>query len=927
MNCKHALMGAAFVVLGFLTLLLPTPALGQATGSVSGIVIDGESAETLIGVNVVIAGTTIGATTDVSGRYSLRLAQGSYTLVFTYIGFDTRTVENVQVRAGQTTSLDVTLMPETLGLGEVIVEARAMRDTEASLLRMQARAPTISDGISAQQIRRSPDSNSGDALRRVTGVSIMGGKFAFVRGIPERYNATMLNGTSVASTEPDRRAFAFDMLPASLLENIVVVKSAAPNLPGDFSGGLLQLNTVSYPERLSLGFSYANSYTPGVTFEPFVTSERGKWDFLGFDDGTRRLPSSFPTTNLSRLSAAELAALQPELVEMMARNWAQQVRTAPVNTSMSLSMGNSARLAGADIGLVSAFTYRSNYSASGIVRREIEADDMFRFDYSGNQYISAVNWGALVNLSVRPSPNHSLSFRNLYSRAADDEVTNLEGNQYEAGFDQYIVGMRYLSRDVYNGQLSGDHFLPVLAGGRGLQLRWDAFMNNTRRDEPDYRRITYNREIGSAEDRFASVFYDVRIGTGGRFFSELDEIGRGLGLQATLPVGGARLMAGGQVEAKDRTFETRLIGAATPRRGFDFDLLRQPLDVIFNTENFGANGFRVTESTTGSGSYTADQHLGAGYLMADLPLTPISRKLRLVGGIRYEQSVQGLESVSFSGDSVTVRRPNSDLLPSLNLTYAVTPRSNVRFAYSRNVNRPELRELAPYAYYDFEVQTTIYGNPDLQQAVIQNYDLRIETYPAPGQMLSASLFYKGFRNAIERVVVPGVALNAERTYANADQATNYGFEVEARYGLGFIGRYLRESSVNANFTLVRSDVTVEGTGFFLSRTGRPLQGQSPYLVNLGMNFVDPIFGTSASLLYNRFGRRIVEVATAFEDDIMEEPRDVVDFVITQPINGRYEVRFAARDILGHHQRFTQEGVLIRSNERFSAFTVGFALRF
>jgi outer membrane receptor protein involved in Fe transport len=927
MTCKHTLIGVAVVALGLLVVLIPLPASGQGTGSVSGIVIDGESGETLIGVNVVIAGTTIGATTDVSGRYSLRLDPASYTLVFTYIGFDSRTVENVEVRAGQTTTLDVTLMPDTLGLGEVIVEARAMRNTEASLLRMQARAPTISDGISAQQIRRSPDSNSGDALRRVTGVSIMGGKFAFVRGIPERYNATMLNGTSVASTEPDRRAFAFDMLPANLLENIVVVKSASPNLPGDFSGGLLQLNTVSYPERFSVGFSYANSYTPGVTFEPFVTSERGKWDFLGFDDGTRRLPSSFPTSNLSRLSAAELAALQPDLVEMMSRNWTQQVRTAPVNTSMSVSMGNSARIAGADVGLISALTYRSNYSASGIVRREIEADDMFRFDYSGNQFISAVNWGALVNLSVRPSPNHSISFKNLYSRAADDEVTNLEGNQYEAGFDQYIVGMRYLSRDVYNGQFSGDHFLPFPGSGRGLQLRWDAFMNKTRRDEPDYRRITYNREIGSNEDRFASIFYDVRIGTGGRFFSELDEVGQGLGLHATLPLGGARLMAGGQIEDKDRTFETRLIGAATARRGFDFDILRQPLDVIFSPENFGTNGFRVTESSTGSGSYSAQQALAAGFLMADMPLTAISRRLRLVGGVRFEHSVQGLESVSFSGDSVSVRRPNSDLLPSVNLTFSVAPTSNIRFAYSRNVNRPELRELAPYAYYDFEVQTTIYGNPDLEQAVIQNYDLRLETYPAPGQMLSASVFYKGFRNAIERVVVPGVALNAERTYANADRATNYGFELEARYGLGFMGRYLRESSVNANYTLVRSDVTVEGSGFFLSRTGRPLQGQSPYLVNLGFNLVDPLVGTSVSLLYNRFGRRIVEVATAYKDDIMEEPRDVLDLVITQPINGRFEMRFAARDILGQHQRFTQEGIMIRSNERFSAYTFGFSIRY
>jgi outer membrane receptor protein involved in Fe transport len=278
-------------------------------------------------------------------------------------------------------------------------------------------------------------------------------------------------------------------------------------------------------------------------------------------------------------------------------------------------------------------------------------------------------------------------------------------------------------------------------------------------------------------------------------------------------------------------------------------------------------------------------------------------------------------------DSLRVNRPDTDFLPSVNLTYRLSDQTNVRFAYSRNVNRPELREISPYSYYDFETQTTFYGNENLVRSTIQNFDARVETFPGMGQMLSASAFYKHFRDPIEAAVVSGSSLGADRTMVNSEQATNYGVELEARYGIGFLASRLAASSVVGNYTRVWSEVSNTPTPGFVSRDGRALQGQAPYVVNLGLNLVEATSRTSLSVLYNRIGPRIAEVSSGFEADILEEPRDILDVVITQPIRARYELRFAARDVLGGDQTFSQDGVVVRSNERFATYSLGVSLRF
>lgn len=930
-------------------LLAPLQSAFAQEGVISGSVVDAQTGETLIGVNILIGGTLTGTTTDLDGHYRLRTAPGTYSVIYSYIGFDTQTVENVRVVSGEEVTLDIPLSPTSMGLGEIVVQAEAVLNNESGLLRLQARSPQIMDGLSAQQIRRSPDSNSGEALRRVTGVTVSGGKFVFVRGIPERYNGTMLNGSPVASTEPDRRAFAYDLIPANLLDNVMVAKTASPDLPGDFSGGLLQLNTIDFPDSFTATLSLSSGIN-NATGATILSGPRGTRDFLGMDDGTRALPSVFPQGNIgsgSSLTDADRSALGRTLPN----GWAIGERRGPVAPNLSFGVGGSTRGRWGQIGAVGAVTYRSSYDVADLIRRDFEGEDQLRFDYSGLRHGYNVTWGGIANVSYRPSPLHSVSFKNFYSRTADDEVALLSGFQFtDQGAEQRRTTMRFLARDVYSGQFIGEHAFQSLLPG-GLRVRWDVGRSLTTRDEPDYRSMIYQRrqsdvEVNPDAPFTALVGSTIGANTGGRFFSAMDEGTWSGSLRGSLTVSGARLTAGGFAQTTDRTFESRFLAATLPsslqlRQNFDGSLLLLPLSEIFRSQNFGrldregcenggrgCQGFILNESAGGGSDYDAGQDVTAAFAMVDAPLTFVTRRLRLHVGVRYERATQRLQGVDGqSGDSLNVRTPYRDLLPSVNLTYALTEQANLRLAYSRNLNRPELRELAPFQYYDFELQTLTYGNPALRQAQIQNVDFRAEVYPGPGQLFSVSLFYKHFDSPIERAIVSGVARNAERQFINATSATSYGFELEGRYGLGFLTPYLNTSSVLFNFTWVESEVTAETDGATLFRTGRPLQGQSPYVVNLGLHFEAPRTRTQVTLLYNRLGSRVTEVATGFEEDIREAPRDLLDFSLTQPLLGRYELRLHARDLLNQPQRFVQEGEVVRENRRGRSIGFGLSARF
>ncbi len=909
-----------------LTLLLLPLAAAAQTGTLVGTVVEGGTGEAVIGANVRVQTTALGAVTDLDGHYAVRgLAPGTYALTFTYLGFADKTITGVVVGAGATVRVDVTMQEDDEALDEIVVDASAAEVTNsaAGLLRLQARAAQISDGISAQQIRRSPDANSGDALRRVTGVSIFGGKFLYVRGIPERYNSVLLNGAAVTSTEPDRRAFAFDMIPSNLLDNVVILKAATPDLPGDFSGGLVRLTTVEFPDQLMASASLGSSYNDKTTFRSFLTYHGGRYDFLGFDDGQRKLPGSFPA-NLNRVpDRAQVNAA----AQTLNNTWTPNPKTARPDQQFAFSLGNSFGQ-GKRFGYIGSITYRNSQNQGRLLRREFEDDGTPRFDLSGVRNLYATLWGGVLNLAYRPTRNHRFSFKNTFSATADDEVVQL-GGQRELTEERQTI-LRFTSRGMYTGQVSGEHYFP--AGRRGTDVQWSAYSTHAFRDEPDYRRLVYVRGLDDPTAPFyAAIGNQATLGGGGRYFGNLGERVYGGFANVARPFGSVRLTGGVSAEDRARDFTSRLIGAVSNASGngaTDFRLYTLAPDSVFAPENFRRGGFSLGEYAVGTNNYSALQRTLAGYLMFDAPFQVGGQRLRAVGGLRAENGLQRLntQSLDFTQD-LRYTLDKTDLFPSLNLTWFTGTGVNVRLAASRTANRPELRELAPYGYYDYNTQTTIYGNPNLRRAIVQNVDARVEAYPAAGEVLSASVFYKRFRDAIEQVVVAGISLGAERTYQNADRAESYGFELEARKGLGFLGRAFAPFSASANYTWIHSEVNVLGSEYSEARTGRPLQGQSPYMVNAGLAYAAPRLGTSVNVLYNRLGSRIFEVSAASQADITEAPRDALDLTIAQPFGRGYELRLAIRDLLQQDQKYFEGERLSRLDERARTVSVTASYRF
>lgn len=923
-QCSTALVLAWLLLLSSFVPAMDGTATLQAQGKsntrIIGSVIDSETGEVVVGANVFLEGTARGAVTDVDGKFLIsNIEPGNYTLVISLVSYAKKRIANVQMEESKTIKLDIVLNPETIKLDVVEVEAKAELGFEGALLTKQKKAASISDGITAEQIRRTPDATSSDALRRVTGISVVDNKFIFVRGTSERYSAARLNGATLASTEPDKKAFAFDLFPSNLIDNMVISKTFTPDVPGDFSGGLVEMSTIDFPNALTIRFTATPSYNSRATGKAFSTYSGGALDALGFDDRVRGIPSGFPDDlNARTFSNAELQ----QYGRMLNNVWGTKSKTAPFNGSYSISIGDGATLLGSNFGFVASLSYRNSFSISDIERNDYELAGP-KFEFNGRQSTFSVLWGGLFNLSYKISENHKLSIKNLYNRTADDDVVEHNGIDYLSAFDMRSTMLRFVSRSVYSGTLTGEHFLPTFAN---LQFEWKAFLSVAQRQEPDYRRTSYVRDVGTNDPFRILINIQPDPKNGGRFYSDLNDRSHGFSSDFTIPVADFKVKFGGVVERKERDFDARLLGFIATGKT-DYRLYYLDINHVFAPENIGPNGFKISEYTSGTNQYDANQTLLASYIMADAPFTLLNERFRFVGGVRLEDSHQRLNSMNFAGTlPVHSDLQTTDILPSVNLTYIVDDLTNVRLAYSRTVNRPEFRELAPFAYYDFNTGTTLYGNPHLKRSLIRNYDVRIERFPNPGEILSMSFFYKNFTDAIEQVVVPGNALGAERTFANAQEGENYGFEVEVRKSLEFISQSLADFSVTANYTRIKSNVDLSGSATGYARKNRPLQGQSPYSVNAGLNYVQSEWGTGISLLYNRNGERIVEVATIYDEDVVELPREIIDLTITQAIFDNYELKFSAKDVLGQRQVFSQGEKTARTNTRGSNYSLGLSIK-
>lgn len=887
-----------FAILTLLFSSLFTFAQGtQFTGKVSN-----NKNEPLAGATILLVETGRQISSDADGRFVLTLETGKkYSITISNTGYSTKTISDIEVSTNADNNfieiiLENSAKTDLTGV-TVVATSRRQENTNA-LIAFQRNNTSLSSGLAADFIRRTPDKNTGEVLRRVSGTSIQDNKFVIIRGLSDRYNSAYINGAALPSSEPDKRAFSFDVIPSALIDNVIINKTATPDLTGEFAGGLVQIKTKDIPTSNQLIVGFSLGFNTQSVFKDFISNTRGENDWLGFSG--RSLPSSYPRKYL-----AYSALPQQQRLDIARsfddRAYDEETTTAGPIQQYNLTWANVKRYKnGAAFGSILGITYRNSKLIFDNTKRlnEKGVNGQPFFDYVDFQNKYSVNLGAIANLAWTYKKN-KIAFKNLFNQLLEDNYYNRSGINTENLQDIFLRSSVLNQRSLYSAQLEGTHELPI----KSIKWEWNLNFSLNDKTQPDLRVQTFGRSIGVNEP----YRINLRGNNTNRFFSELNDKAFGYTTSFTMPfeMGGQKqsLKVGGSSSIRLRDFKAFIFGYSEPT---DQSLNTLPFNEIFNNANIREGGFNMnTDLQNPQDKYYGVSAVSAGYVMLD---NKLSENLRLVWGTRVEYFEQFLKSnVSGTDKAQIVNTDKLDFLPSVNFTINTNKKTNLRFAASRTVARPEFREVAPFAFFDFEQIASTAGNPILKRSSIINGDIRYEIYPKAGELLSLGTFYKKFTDPIElRLNSASVATRRQYEFQNAESAELFGVEAEFRKSLSFLDgnndSWLNRLYFNGNATLIFSTVrlgNLDPNGNKAPATTRPLQGQSPYLINAGFQY-DSEKGTNISLLYNRIGERLVLVGNDDFDDIYEVPRNLLDFQISQKVmKTKGEVRLTISDILNN----------------------------
>lgn len=890
------------------------------TGVLQGVISDKVTGETIIGANVILEGTTIGTSSDLNGEFRLNVSSGSHNVLVSFISYETVLIEKVRVESGKTTYLNVSLQEVSTIIEGVEIVARRVTHTEMSLISAIKASNVVVSGISAQQISRSQDTDAAAVVRRIPGVTIVDDRFIMIRGLAERYNPTYLHNIAAPSMETDIKSFSFDIIPSNLIDRILIYKSPSPELPGDFGGGVVRIFTKSISEENFLNVSYSSSYDESSSFGKFYRQTTGKYHWLGFKDKYNLLPEEFPQ-NLRTLGTDQ-ARIQ-EAGRMLNNNWVPNELNAGLNHSAALFGGFSFTLGKLEIGNITSLTYHNSKSVDDILRKEYNAYDFdlqqssVIYDFNDSKNSGKIRSGLLHNWSFNYGNNHKIEFINLFNQMNQTDYVFRTGPMYEFGYFANNHSFYEKYRGIYSGQLIGKHELFT----QKTIVDWFVGIGKSIMEEPDYRRFRSDVQ----EDDALTIY----IPTGaaatyflGRFYSELNESTKAGGLNITQrftfdnkPNFIPELSAGIYYENKNRAFDSRNLGYVRASSFlFDENLIFVKIDSLFHPNNInGTTGIRIDEQTNPSDSYEGSNLNLSGYIMTKLP---ISRKITFTGGIRIEDNNYQLSSRSLTNDPIDVQNLTFDILPSLNITYNITERTLLRLAWGITLNRPEFREIAPFGFYDFNYNRVLVGNQDLKQASIGNYDLRLEYYPSVGEIISLAFFYKDFKNPIEYAFRDGGGTAGIKSFWPVNGgAYDLGVELEVRKSMNgiFNSAFVDKFTILFNGTLVKSEIS--GVGI----TKRPLQGQSPYVLNTGIYYRDSERNLQVNFLHNIFGKRIIVIGTAYIPDTYEMPRHHMDITVTKGFGRHFELKLGLRNLFKQPhtllQDSNQDGIWDRAKDQ------------
>ncbi|MCA1802187.1 MAG: TonB-dependent receptor [Rhodothermaceae bacterium] len=887
-------------------------------GRITGIVVDGSSGQPLIGATVVLTGTTSGVSTNLDGEFILpRLTPGMYSVTISYVSYETLIINEIEVGVNDVVRLDIVLKENGTELSELVISAGRVQNTDASMLRHRQKSIAFADAISAEGISRSGAGDAADAMKKVTGATVIGGKYVYVRGLGDRYTNTQLNGLELPTSNPDKKAFQLDLFPSHLLDNIVTLKTFTPDKPGNFSGGLIDVTTKGIPDRLYVTLSLKNGYNTESSMNSLLLGEKGDLDWFGMENGLRSEPSLLLNRPTNSYPSATQARLNPELASELD----------------SYSLSNSYYTNGRN----GRFELLGQFEESEVLNQNIDLSDT-----RGSQ---TVDWGLLGSVGLIIGNNNKLNYSYLQTQSGENtgrylfgfwEQFNSEDIEFRSRVNQFI------DRDLATHQLSGSHSFSFL---NNAKFEWNTGIQSNGQEQPDFRVIASEaRYIRDASGAVADTLLgnpNSQFPRPARLFRDLNETKKTATADITVPISlGNRSLTykmGALYENTERDFRERRYDYQQGRN-FSLNQFKTEAEYLnslgvlgYDNANRAQIGNYVVSATSDRSSYDASQDIRAAYAMFDVNIT---RFLNLATGLRYEST----ELRSTSRDSTLLdtdrfaRVSKDDLLPSVNLRMSISDNSSFRASYSRTLARPTFREMSPYVSFDFVGDNLFRGNGTLERTLIRNYDLRWEWYPSSLEMISASVFYKQLDNPIERVLRFDISEKAE-SIQNVDEGVVFGAEFEIRKNLGFVFEALKNVEIIANYAWIQSEVTIPEAELVLMRQTqvnppekRPLTGQSPYVVNLDLAWYNPRHAFSTNISFNRFGDRLSRVAQGSTPNVYERAYNTLNANVSKSFGRNISVSLSASNILNpkvtYSQRFKGNEYLYQQYKTGTTFSFG-----
>lgn len=865
----------------------------------SGKVIDGVNANPLPGATLILEknNSAIAVQSDFDGNYSFKnLEAGTYKLKCHYVSYKTFEAENIVVK-DRIENFDIILTPISKEISEVFVTGTAQIKTEQTIVLQQKKSSVSLSAISSEQISKMGDADAASAMKRITGVSIEGGKYVFVRGLSDRYSKVVLNSVDIPSLDPNKNSVQLDLFSSNIIENIFVQKTYSADLPASFAGGYININTKSIPNSFTLQVSSSFSYNPqGNLNANFISYQGGKTDWLGFDDGTRSIP------NLAK-NGIPFLYQNNDLLDRISMSFnkimAPSRKTSFLNNAHSISFGNSYKVGKREIGLIFDFLYSHDfkyYNNGNYSRYQLNIDP------NNNQYVmypilleneeygeEDVIYSFLLGLSYKISNFDRINLNVIKNGGGLSTTRVRRGSKINDNLMIVENTLGYYQRSFITFQLSGRHLY-----NKKNKINWVLAFTNSEIDEPDLRFFNYDHDSTLTHFNISYSAYPAPA----RFYRDLFENNFDNKINFQTEFKKIVVKYGVAYNFKYRFSESK-----------KFDILSQ--GVVFNGDindyladsNIGQNASNASYGvyyqndtiTDKFNSYNAIEHLAASYFSVEANL---SKSVKILAGLRYEFNNIFVENhlPAYHPKYINANKTYLyDFLPTINITKSFNENSNIRIAYSRTLARPAFKEIAPYAYYDFKEGWRIVGNPDLKRTLVNNFDVRYEFFGANSQLFSVAIFYKYFINPIELIDDPR-ANNTELHYVNIDNSDLYGFEIEARKDFAFVN--LPYLLVGTNFSYIKSEVKyVENYGgTALEPITRPMYGQSPWVFNLFVSYDNLKKGISSNISFYEDGKKLAIVTKGKTPDVYSFPIPMLNWNISKKL-GRWVVKFSFSNIL------------------------------